>query len=275
MPNFLPRPHTTVRPEWISDRVSSLISPISHQWDQALLYERFDDVTISHILQLPAPVLGHFDRWVWTLDASGQYSTKSIYHSLLPPFEVAASPLSIQQWKKLWKLPLHAHLPLLLWKLAWNLLPTRARIDLIIHREALPTSLCSFCHAQVEHMNHLFLECIISRIIWREAPWPIMIDRFANLPITSWLSVILDPSVIAIPLTDHHYFQLYAVTAIDLVWFETNQIVHGCPPLSFSQLIARIHQTTLVTWRLGGSIIQFFRLCGNLLPWVLSKSMWK
>lgn len=76
-------------------------------------------------------------------------------------------------------------------------------------------------------MNHLFLDCIVSPFIWRAVPWPIMIERFASHPMTTWISVIFNPAAIEISSHDHHFFQLYAVNAIDFVWIERNQIVHG------------------------------------------------
>lgn len=48
-----------------------------------------------------------------------------------------------------------------------------------------------------------------------------------GFPMTKWISVILKPTIIGIPRAEHHHFQLYAVLALDLVWFERNKVVHG------------------------------------------------
>lgn len=102
----------------------------------------------------------------------------------------------------------YSRLRLLLWKIAWNILPTRSPIDLAIHQTVLETSLCPLCEAQLEMHNHLFLDCKVSRLLWREAPWPLFIDRCAAFPIVHWLYTILDPTLIGIPVDEQHHFQL-------------------------------------------------------------------
>lgn len=94
LPDFSPRPREYTSPNWSQEYVSSLISPLTRQWDRQLLYQRFDEDTVQHILHLPLHLNGSSDRWIWVLDNSGRYSTKSMYDHLVPPFNEAASPLT-------------------------------------------------------------------------------------------------------------------------------------------------------------------------------------
>lgn len=142
LPDFSPRPRAAINSEWSQEYVSSLISPSTQQWDRQVLHQCFDEDTVYHILRLPLHLNSSSDRWIWVLDKSGRYSTKSMYNHLVPPFNEAASPLNEQQWKALWKLKVHARLHLLLWKIAWNILPTRTRIAAIISSGAPPNCLC-------------------------------------------------------------------------------------------------------------------------------------
>ncbi|KAB1224867.1 Tetraketide alpha-pyrone reductase 1 [Morella rubra] len=114
-------------------------------------------------------------------------------------------------------------------------------------------------------MKHLFLECKVSYVLWREAPWPLMIDRFVPHPIVHWISVIIDPALIDIPVEERHHFQLYAANALDVVWFERNRIVHGKPPSEIPALLdklRRITQQHVVAWRANSQ----YRAIGWLPP---------
>lgn len=166
------------------------------------------------------PVVGRPDKWIWTLESSGSYSTKSMYRELTPPFDPVTSPLSLISWKHLWRLKVHARLRLLLWKLAWNLLPTRARIAAAIFQQVPDGASCFLCNEGVDSASHLFLSCPVSCIIWRESPWQVSLSLHVGGSVFDWISIILEPSVLGIPRGEMHHFQLFALNAIDVVWFQ-------------------------------------------------------
>ncbi|KAB1219795.1 hypothetical protein CJ030_MR3G005804 [Morella rubra] len=149
-------------------------------------------------------------------------------------------------WRKLWKLRMHAQLRLLLWNLAWNILPTRTGIDAAIHLPTTEDNFCPLCTVCPESIQHLFLFCPISCGIWSEAPWQIMIRSFSALPFSHWLSIILDPTPLGIPSSDFHHFQLYAVNAIDVVWHYRNGITHGESAVNMGFLVERVRR---ISWQ--------------------------
>lgn len=127
----------------------------------------------------------------------------------------------------------------------WNILPTRSRIDVASHRRVLETSTCPLCADQLESLNHLFFDCKVSRPLWKEAPWPLLIERFADYPNVHWISIVLDPGIIGILVAEYHHFQLYAVNALDVVWFERNRIVHESCDCEMPLVLARRRRVTM------------------------------
>lgn len=148
-----------------------------------MLHQCFDEDTVYHILRLPLHLNSSSDRWIWVLDKSGRYSTKSMYNHLVPPFNEAASPLNEQQWKALWKLKVHARQHLLLWKISWNILPTRTRIAAIISSGAPPNCLCPLCGVLDESTTRLFLDCSYRLIVEFYGTQPLG----TSLLINSWV----------------------------------------------------------------------------------------
>ncbi|KAB1215382.1 hypothetical protein CJ030_MR4G025284 [Morella rubra] len=110
--------------------------------------------------------------------------------------------------------------------------------DLAIYHEVQSSSLCPLCGSQFETLQHLFLECHVSTCIWQASPWYFSTASFAAFPMVYWISVILDPVSIGIPVEDKHYFQLFAANALDLVWQERNRVVRGDASSGLLDLVA-------------------------------------
>jgi hypothetical protein len=126
----------------------------------------------------------------------------------------------------LWKLKLNARLILLLWKIAWDLLSTKARLNTIFFIS--PTeSLCPLCNTEVDSLPHLFFRCIFARVALRSSFLPLDSLAWSFLSLPNWINVIIHPhSSLSIPLADSHLFQIFAVVLCDLLWFSRNKAVH-------------------------------------------------
>jgi hypothetical protein len=46
----------------------------------------------------------------------------------------------------------------------------------------------------LETANHLFLGYDITRTIWRNSNWPLNVEAFVDLHISSWIKAIVNPS---------------------------------------------------------------------------------
>jgi hypothetical protein len=163
LPSFSPSP--ALNSSSLSNLVvSDLITPAA-SWNLPLLTSLFDSSSVCEIQKTqihPSPTI---DIWIPT--ANGVFSTKSAYkliRSLRPPR--LSSPFDPKQWSLLWKIKLNARLKLLLWKIAWDILPTKSRLNSIFPISAA-ASFCPLCKSEEDSLHHLFFRCCFARIAWR------------------------------------------------------------------------------------------------------------
>jgi hypothetical protein len=139
-------------------------------WNSTLISSLFDvnsareihKIAISHIPRLDYP---------WTHSPSGKFSFSSAYRFISSQrVSSFSTPLDPNQWKLLWKLKLNARLKLLLWKIAWDLLPSKTRLNTIF---PIPVadSLCPLFSMEEDSLHHLFLRCSFARIAWTSSFW--------------------------------------------------------------------------------------------------------
>lgn len=83
---------------------------------------------------------------------------KSIHRALANHRSPAVSPLQSSHWRDLWKLKLHDWLKLLLWKVAWDVLPTKQKVALHIGSQVQLDEelLCDLCE---DHLNRCIIFC--------------------------------------------------------------------------------------------------------------------
>jgi len=96
-------------------------------------------------------------------------------------------------WQALWGLKLQARLKHLLWKIGWDILPSRANIGRFIILEDANAWVCPFCNGPLETLSHIFLDCALAKVLWRFAVWPLNISHFSSRPISEWILAIIYP----------------------------------------------------------------------------------
>ena len=101
---------------------------------------------------------------------SGNFSVKLAYIQVQLPSIQNTGPLHRKEWKKLWKLKIHERFKLLLWKIVWDILPTR---DFLSKKWNIEDTDCPFCSSKQETCEHLFFGCPFAIIIWSLSPWPL------------------------------------------------------------------------------------------------------
>jgi hypothetical protein len=106
-----------------------------------------------------------------------------------------SSPFDLAKWKLLWKLKLNAKLKLFLWKIAWDIIPSKARLKVVYH---IPTkkSLYPLCNMEEDSLLHLFFRCSFARITWRSSFWPLDSQAWSSLSLSSWVQGIISPHAI-------------------------------------------------------------------------------
>jgi hypothetical protein len=225
MPSFKPIPnaHLVGLPSY---SVEDLICPLRRVWNSSLLQDLFDPFTVQCILCIHLPVYGSFDKWVWAPSLTGLFSVKSA-HDISLSLGGRASPLPIEVWISLWGLKIQARLKHLLWKVAWDILPTRAKIGRFVVSEDPDAWLCPFCKGPLETLTHIFLECDLARILWRSSPWPISFLGYSTRSISVWVVDILSPmAAFSIPKSEVRNFQLFVALTLDLIWRCRNILIH-------------------------------------------------
>jgi hypothetical protein len=225
MPNFKPilNENLVGLPSY---SVADLISPSGHGWNFSLLQDLFDPTTVQHILSIHLPVSPTFDKWCWVPSPLGVFSVSSA-HELSIPMGGRISPLSTDAWTSFWRLKIQARLKHLLWKVAWDILPSRAKINRSVDSLDPAAWLCPFCNGPLETLAHIFLECNLAVFLWRSSPWSIPIIDFCSRPIACWILAIIFPvAILGIPKVDVWKFQLYAALILDSIWRCRNILIH-------------------------------------------------
>lgn len=70
--------------------------------------------------------------------------------------------------------------------------------------------------------------------------------EFGDGTTAAWVKIILHPhQILGIPLEDQLLFQLYAATAIDLLWAIRNQIEHGGKGCDVQEFVRRVRRIAL------------------------------
>jgi hypothetical protein len=207
----------------------------------------FDFSSVAEILCIKIRTLS--DALLWTASSLGCFTTKSAHHLYTAQRPLQFSPVLAYSWKGLWKLKLTHRFKLFLWKMVWNIVPTKSRISLSIH-SGLDTS-CSLCSNSNNSLLHLFFSCPITRVIWRNSFWPLDILALHISFMFDWLNIILHLEMIGIPLVDTHFFQIFAMVACDRIWFSRNKAFHeGLIPnaLFVSSSVNQVSRAHFSTW---------------------------
>jgi hypothetical protein len=225
MPNFKPIPNENLV-GFPSYSVADLISSNGHDWNSALLYDLFEPTTVQNILSIHLPASPRFDKWSW-VPSSSRIFTVSSAHELSLSMGGRSSPLSAEAWTSLWGLKIQARLKHLLWKVAWDILPSRDQISRFIVNGDPTAWLCPFCNGPLETLVHIFLECNLAGFLWRSSPWSFSISDFLSRPIASWILAIIFPvAMLGIPKVDVRKFHLYASLMLDSIWRCRNSLIH-------------------------------------------------
>ncbi|XP_059454885.1 uncharacterized protein LOC132185077 [Corylus avellana] len=172
---------------------------------------------------------------------------------IIPGEQGRPSPLHSEAWLLLWGLKLQARLKHLLWKVAWDILPSRAKISRFVVSDDPAAWVCPFCKGPLETLSHLFLESNLPIALWSSSPWQISTSRFAIRPISVWISAILSPMAsFGIPKPKVRKFQLFATLVMDFIWRARNLLIHDGLQPSSSQAIVQVSSSLnhrITAWR--------------------------
>jgi hypothetical protein len=209
--NYIPPPPTHLQPS--IHRVADLISPTTFQWDRGKIFALFDPSTANKILNIHLSPTCQIDKLCWVPNNNGIHSVKSAYLTDQKERFTSTGPLSKSEWNILWKSKISPRHKNLLWKLAWDILPTKTTLAARI--PSIDTT-CQLCSAEEESALHIFTKCPITQSIWLTSPWPIYLNRLPFTSISDWVKFILNPGThLNLQLSEAQSFTLLACVICD------------------------------------------------------------
>ncbi|XP_021716616.1 uncharacterized protein LOC110684467 [Chenopodium quinoa] len=170
--------------------MSSLLDPISNDWDPALIHALFPSTIASKILSLERPPQLMDDYVYWKYSRDGRFSSKSAYAKLIAlsnQLPEGSSPIPPIPWSKIWVLPILPKWKLFIWKKFHNALPVA---DTLRTKGRPVDPVCSFCFQDSETTEHLLLRCSFIRRLWHCGPLGIRLPCF-NSSFHQWFSSLL------------------------------------------------------------------------------------
>lgn len=156
------------------------------------------------------------DKICWHWEKNGCYTVRSAYH-LLSKIRENLQPgpshhRNERLWKEIWKASIPNKVKNFMWRLEKNILPTRQNLQ---RKGIYLDTLCPICHADVETVEHLFMNCQLAKLSMFASPLgshaPINTDMHCWL--LEWLTCRIKEGS-----------QLFCVILWKL-WYERNQAV--------------------------------------------------
>jgi hypothetical protein len=71
-------------------------------------------------------------------------------------------------------------LKLFLWKVAWDIIPSKIMINAIFSIPAVEL-VYPICNVEEDSFDHLFFKCVFARIAWRSSHWPFDSLKWSSL----------------------------------------------------------------------------------------------
>ncbi|XP_058762683.1 uncharacterized protein LOC131636057 [Vicia villosa] len=110
------------------------------------------------------------DSVSWMLESTGTYSVASCYRLLSTKY-IPMGPVDKYEkaTKLIWKMQVPMKVKAFVWRSFFNRLPTRVALQI---RGLNSSTCCCFCGECDESIEHLFLDCVVASLVWKDmADW--------------------------------------------------------------------------------------------------------
>lgn len=128
------------------------------------------------------------DKRVWRHNNNGTYRVNITYKELSANYAISSgtnrSRIENTVWKNLWKLKIPYKFIIFHWKILNDSLPVR---DKLRKRNIHVDRSCPMCNKEGESINHLFLECELTRVVWLGSDLSIRTDFLGQETVKSLL----------------------------------------------------------------------------------------
>lgn len=169
--------------------VADLFQENSRNWDEEKLQRLLPQW--ENLIKLIKPSMtGAPDKLIWLSNASGEYTTKSGYHSAIARRTEELDQLENEQdiawFKGVWNLHSPPKIKMFLWRLFQQALPVG---EILLARHIPTDGLCKRC-GTLESIDHLFLHCPFAKNIWRATPFATPFEYSGLIDLKSiWINI--------------------------------------------------------------------------------------
>lgn len=170
LPNFVPQPKE--ESTMVSFEVSCLIDQNTRTWNNNTLEQLFNEESVAAIKQIIIPFTPRPDRLVWISDSKGIFSVKSVFKTCQALIDVANTGI---QWNKLWKLPVHEKLKMMLWRIGSDILPTNKNF---VQRVGHGDPMCPLCLVKEESIPTYFSSALPLELCGLAKVWDYILKVF-------------------------------------------------------------------------------------------------
>ncbi|KAL0439338.1 UNVERIFIED_CONTAM: putative ribonuclease H protein [Sesamum latifolium] len=149
--------------------------------------------------------------------------------------------------KRIWSLDLHNRLKIFIWRLLFDVLPTKGKLGQFLQ---IPNTECSLCDWQVENAHHLFLCCPFAERIWILSKWQVRLHLLSHLTLREWFLAISNPNSSSFPdqSTQKEFITTWAIT-LERIWKARNDKVHGNDQQTLEAIAAGILKSSNEYWK--------------------------
>ncbi|XP_017245293.1 uncharacterized protein LOC108216944 [Daucus carota subsp. sativus] len=185
-------------------------------WLGSLSHDHLNELHALSVILQNMNLLHGNDTLLW-LQGVNPFTTKSCYAMLEPP-----TALSHQQsfiWRLIWAMKVPPKIHAFLWKVQWNILPTRAFIG---NRIEGSIKECPWCTSSIETVDHLLWQCQLA--VWG---WG-FISKWWSIPCQKLQNN--SPSLVHIltffkSTLQNKIWQLVAAAVFWSIWLARNELV--------------------------------------------------
>lgn len=174
--------------------MSDMIDHEQWRWNRKLVDEIFHPITAANILEIPLGNQGGVDVLAWPHTSNGIYSSKTCYNFIrgLLALDVpsssssSGSTLMPKMWRKFWANGALPRCKETTWIAIQGYLPVREQL-FKRHLDVDPR--CWLCDHDIESIDHIFLRCPASMVIWYASSLSLCATNFPSFQ-AFWVAVL-------------------------------------------------------------------------------------
>lgn len=170
---------------WVKDLIDE------GKWNVEVLEALISTWEVQAIKDIPVPLYGRRDSWMWRPNKNGMFIVKSAYYIELCEALISRPSTSGGTRKKMWQQLWSANIPpkakMFGWKVILNVLPINYNL---MKRGIVLTNECHKCGNGPETVEHVLMHCEGARMTWYISPIRIDIGQVYGSKFGEWVEVL-------------------------------------------------------------------------------------